>query len=295
MRVLILGGTGSIGSAVLREVVRRGHTSYAVVRSHESATKVIGLGAAPITGDIGDPSRWIATLPQVDAVVQMACDFNSPMEQVERRLLDGLLPHLALQGNQPKFIYTGGCWLFGTTGDDIATEETPLRPLHAFAWMVPHLQWTLESPGISPIVIHPAMVYEAGGGVFSRFIEDARKRRVVRVVGGEEVRWPLVHRDDLANLYLLALERGLPRRSYIGATIEGLPVGRIARAVARKFRIRKLSPEIISADLIAEELGSWARGYAIDQQMSGEKARRELGWKPLHLDPEGEIASGQGY
>jgi hypothetical protein len=70
---------------------------------------------------------------------------------------------------------------------------------------------------------------------------------------------------------------------------------RIARAVARKFQIPKLSPEIISADLIAEELGSWARGYAIDQQVSGEKARRELGWKPLHLDPESEIISWQGY
>jgi hypothetical protein len=29
----------------------------------------------------------------------------------------------------------------------------------------------------------------------------------------------------------------------------------------------------------------------MDQQLSGEKARRELGWKPVHLDPEGEIAA----
>ena len=48
---------------------------------------------------------------------------------------------------------------------------------------------------------------------------------------------------------------------------------------------------IVSADAIAAELGDWARGRAMDQQLSGEKARRELGWTPVHLDPEGEIAA----
>jgi nucleoside-diphosphate-sugar epimerase len=196
LRVLILGGTGSIGAAVLRQILRRGHTCYALVRSEKSATRVADLGALPIPGDIGEPASWIMSLPRVDAVVQMACDFNTSMEQVERRLLDGLLPHLALQRNRPKFIYTGGCWLFGRTGDNIATEESPFHPLQAFAWMVPHLERILETPGIAPIVIHPAMVYEGGGGVFGRLAEDARKRGVVRVVGGSRCvgRW-LRHRS----------------------------------------------------------------------------------------------------
>jgi hypothetical protein len=75
--------------------------------------------------------------------------------------------------------------------------------------MVPHLERILETPDIAPIVIHPAMVYE-GGGVFGRPIKDARKQGAVRVVGGEPVRWPLVHCDDLAELYVLTVEQGLP-------------------------------------------------------------------------------------
>jgi nucleoside-diphosphate-sugar epimerase len=213
------------------------------------------------------------------------------MVDVDRRLLDRLLPHLAAQPNQATFIYTGGCWLFGATGDDVANEQAPLRPLPAFAWMVPHLQRVLESEGVAPIVIHPAMVYEPGAGVFAQFVAEARKRRAIRVVGGEHVRWPLVHREDLANLYVLALERGTSRTSYIGAAIPGLPVGRIARAIAQRFGLRDHAPQIVSADAIAAELGDWARGRAMDQQLSGEKARRELGWKPVHLDPEGEIAA----
>ena len=47
---------------------------------------------------------------------------------------------------------------------------------------------------------------------------------------------------------------------------------------------------IRSADEAAAELGEWARGYAIDQRMSGDKARRELGWKPVHTDPVADVS-----
>ena len=42
--------------------------------------------------------------------------------------------------------------------DDPATEQTPFRPLPAFAWMVPQLQRVLASTEVEGIVIHPAMV-----------------------------------------------------------------------------------------------------------------------------------------
>jgi nucleoside-diphosphate-sugar epimerase len=291
VQVLILGGTGSIGAPVVRALVGRGHHVIALARSDSSATKVASLGANPLGGDIAAAERWLPALPPLDAVVHLACDFGSDMVDVDRRLLDGLLPHLAAQPNQARFIYTGGCWLFGATGNEVANEQSPFRPLQAFAWMVPHLQRVLETKGIAPIVIHPAMVYEPAAGVFAYFVAEARKRRPIRVVGGEHVRWPLVHRDDLADLYVLALERGTSRTSYIGAAIPGLPVGRIARAIAQRFGLRDHVPKIVSADAIAAELGDWARGRAMDQQLSGEKARRELGWMPVHLDPEGEIAA----
>jgi nucleoside-diphosphate-sugar epimerase len=291
VRVLVLGGTGFIGTAVLRTIVQRGHDLIALARSDGSARKLTEFGTMPLAGDIGSPERWIGMLPPLDAVIHMACDFGSTMDEVERRFLDGLLPHLAAQPRKPRLIYTGGGWLYGATGGNVATEATRFDPLPAFAWMVPHLQRVLDTKGIDPVIIHPAMVYEPDGGVFGRFVGDAIERDAVRVVGGEDVRWPLVHRDDLANLYALALESSVARTSYIGAAIGGFPVGRIARAMARRFGTRDQKPEIISADAIAAELGSWSRGYALDQQLSGDKARHELGWNPQHLDPEGEIAS----
>jgi nucleoside-diphosphate-sugar epimerase len=99
-----------------------------------------------------------------------------------------------------------------------------------------------------------------------------------------------VHSEDLAKLYVLALERAPDRSSYIGAAVEGIAVGGIARAFAKRFGTPRQAPQIVSTEAIAAELGEWASGYALDQRLSGAKSQRELGWEPKHLDPEGEIA-----
>jgi nucleoside-diphosphate-sugar epimerase len=292
LRVLVLGGTGLIGTAVVRELVARGHELFGLARSAASAATLDHIGVRSFAGDIRSPEQWVASLPRCDAVIHMACDFNTDMGAIDRHLLDRLLPALAAQQQTPRFIYTGGCWLFGATGDLVATEATSFRPLPDFAWMVPQLHRLLASPGIRGIVLHPAMVYAGERGVFHRFAHAAANGQAVPVVGSEAVRWPLVHADDLAQLYALALERGSPGESYIAAAIEGLPVGRIARAFARRYLTGHEAPLIVTAEAVAAELGEWARGYALDQRLSGEKARRELGWTPRHLDPEGEIGFG---
>jgi nucleoside-diphosphate-sugar epimerase len=291
LHILVLGGTGSIGAAVVRELIARGHAVLGLARSEASATKLAGFGATPLHGDIALPDKWTRRLPRIDAVVHAACDFDSDLGGIDRRLLDGLFTSLGAQANKPRFIYTGGCWLFGATGDDVATEETALDPLPAFAWMVPHLKRVLAAPEVDGIVIHPAMVYTADGGVFARFARDAVERNAVRVVGSETIRWPLVHSDDLAGLYARAIERAPARSIYIGAANDGVPVGRIARAFARRCGARTEDPQIISADAAAAEWGEWARGYARDQRLSGDKASHELGWRPRHLDPEDEVAA----
>jgi nucleoside-diphosphate-sugar epimerase len=290
VRVFVLGGTGSIGSPIVRELVNRGHDVWALARSDSSAAKLARAGALPVHGNIGSLERWVSGLPPVDAVIHAAGDFAPAMAEIDRLLLDRLLPALAAQPRKPRFIYTGGCWLFGASGDEVATEQTPFRPLPAFAWVVPQLRRILEAREVDGIVIHPAMVFERGGGVFSRFAREAVEADAIRIVGNEAVRWPLVHSEDLANLYILAIERAPAGSSYIGSAVEGLAVGRIARAFAKRFGTRHLEPQIVSADAIATELGEWARGYALDQQLSGARARRDLGWRPMYLDPLDEIA-----
>ena len=203
MRVFVIGGTGVIGSTVVRTLVGRGHDVSGLARSDTSAAGLAAIGAMPIAGDITAPEHWVDRLPPFDGVIHAACDFGSEMGAIDRRLLDVLLPALAARPKQPRFVYTGGGWLFGATGDAVATEESPFHPLPAFSWMVPQLQRVLVAPEVDGIVIHPAMVYAGAGGVFHRFARDAVECDAIRVVDGERVRWPLVHSEDLAALYAL--------------------------------------------------------------------------------------------
>lgn len=289
MKTLVLGGTGSIGSAVVAALVRRGHRVAGLARSDAAARRLAAMGAEPLPGDIRAPERWLPAVDRADGVVHAATDFGSDMAALDRGLMDALLPRLSANARGQALLYTGGCWLYGATGDAIATELHPFDPLPAFAWMVPALRRVLAAPGVRGIVVHPAMVFEGVEGVFARFANDARSLGRVRVVGDGRARWPLVHRHDLAELYALALERAPPGGCYNAAAIDGLPVGAIARAIARRFGADE-TPVPRAVDAAAAELGEWARGYALDQRMSGDKARRELGWRPLWREPLADLA-----
>jgi nucleoside-diphosphate-sugar epimerase len=175
MRVLVLGGTGSIGSAVVDELLRSGHEVLGLARSERAAAVLRGSGAAPLIGDIRQPESWVGKIPPVDAVVHAATDFSHDMADVDDRLLDVLLPMLGTMPCRARFIYTGGCWLYGETRGKVAKETTPFNPLPAFAWSVPMLERDLRTAEIEPLIIHPAMVYTHDGGVLSSFIEDARR------------------------------------------------------------------------------------------------------------------------
>src|SRR5229473_4735395 len=60
-------------------------------------------------------------------------------------------------------------------------SEASVSAVPDFAWMAPHLQRVLDTRGIDPIIIDPAMVYEAGGDVF-RFVDDVNEG-AIRIVG----------------------------------------------------------------------------------------------------------------
>jgi nucleoside-diphosphate-sugar epimerase len=291
LRIFVTGGTGTIGAAMVEQLVRDGHEVMALARSTQAAARLRALGAFPVAGDIRRPEDWLHDLPRLDAIVHAATDFAHDMGEVDSRLLDRLLAAAAEMG-RPRFLYTGGCWLFGATGDRIATESSPFNPPPAFAWMARNLKRVLESEEVEGMAVHPGLVVDESGGVLAGFIGEARRKRPLTVIGDPGVCWPLVHTRDLARLYALVLAHGKRGQAYIGASVEGAPVGALATAIARRLGISKPAFHVISADAAAAERGEWARGYALDQRLSSRKARRELGWAPRVADPIGALDLG---
>ncbi|MFW5807143.1 MAG: NAD-dependent epimerase/dehydratase family protein [Spirochaetota bacterium] len=122
MRVLVFGGTGSIGSAVVGELYERGHSVAILCRSDSAANRARTLGAAVLRGSIARPAGWIRRLSDADAVIHLATGFGPDAGDVDRRLLDAVFAHevsrngAAATSAAPaklRLIYTGGMWLFG--------------------------------------------------------------------------------------------------------------------------------------------------------------------------------------
>ena len=288
-RVLMLGGTGSIGSAVADQLRRRGHQVTCLARSKGAQDILRAGGFNTMHGDIRSPEQWVGCAAEFDAVISAASTWSDDEAQVGRHLTEKLLTAFSTSDANKTVIYTDGCWSYGNTGDIIATEDSPFDPLPEFAWSVQTALQVCDNRHVRGMVILPAMVYERDGGVLDQMADDARTRDRIRIVGSEEVRWPLVHRQDLAKLYALMLERGDPGASFNGAGTVSMPVGKISRTLARRFG-KPDDPEVLTVEQAMRDIGSWTAGYALDQQMSSAKAVRDLGWAPEHVDILAELS-----
>jgi nucleoside-diphosphate-sugar epimerase len=125
------------------------------------------------------------------------------------------------------------------------------------------------------VVVRPAVVYGRGGGTPGMFVSAARRKGVVRYVGDGTQRWPFVHVDDLAALYVLALDA--PTATLLTAAAgPSIPVIDIAEAAAQA---NGAETEAWPLEEAREKLGPYADALALDQQVSAERALG-LGWKP---------------
>ena len=114
-----------------------------------------------------------------------------------------------LRGSDAPFIFTSGVWVYGSAPPGrLLNEDSPTDPVATFAWR-PALESEViaaAGDGVRTVVIRPGMVYGRGGGPLNQFAAMA-EGGVPRYVGDGENHWSLVHVDDLAELYGLAVER----------------------------------------------------------------------------------------
>jgi len=80
MHVFLTGGTGTIGSAVVAELLSNGHTVLALARSEDSERALKNAGAQVLRGGIADLDVLRAGAAQADGIVSLAFgrDYSSP-------------------------------------------------------------------------------------------------------------------------------------------------------------------------------------------------------------------------
>ncbi|GAB3895379.1 NAD-dependent epimerase/dehydratase family protein [Kibdelosporangium lantanae] len=271
MQVFITGGTGYIGQATIKALTAAGHSVTALVR--DQPDRVTRLGATPVIGTLADTSVLRDAAKRADGVIHLAVARDGDAVAIDRAA------QAAMQDGPGRFVDTGGTWAYGDT-DGLIDETAPFKVLDFMAWRLANEELVLGRGGV---VVLPGLVYGDNTGLIEQFYA----RTPVPYIGTGENRWSLVHVDDIASLYVLAL-RAAPGSVYIGVGDVHPTQREVASALARRLGT---TTESVDRERAREWMGPLADAFALDQTLSSAKAETELRWRPKHDDPLGEIES----
>lgn len=287
MNVFVTGATGYIGTAVVEALRVEGHDVSGLARSVEAATRLEAAGVEVVWGSLTELSSLYRGARAADAVIHLGATGQEDQAEVDTAAVGAMLN--AVEGTGKPFIYTSGIWVLGDTGGRVADEDAPLNPARIVAWRA-EVEATMRDAaawGIRSIVVRPAVVYGRGGGTPGMFVSAARRKGVVRYVGDGSQRWPFVHVDDLASLYVLAVDA--PTATLLNAADgPSLSVLEVSEAAAQA---NGAETEPWPLDEARDKLGPYADALALDQQVSAERAIG-LGWKPSHPSVIDELRTG---
>ncbi len=279
MEVFLTGATGYIGSAVAEALQKAGHKVTGLARAPEKAKQLVTRGMRGCLGDLLKPETLAAAGRAAEGVIHTANTNDASSAQVDLDVVRAMLA--ALEGTGKPFVYTSGVWVLGATGDKIADEQTPVNPTPLVARRPATEQEVLayQSRGVRTIVIRPALVYGRAGSIPAMLTKSARETGAARYVGDGQNRWPFVDVDDLAQLYVLALEKAAPGSIYHASHGPSYRVREVAEA-ASVGAGAKGKTQAWPLDEARKAMGAFADALVLDQQVSGKKAEKELGWSP---------------
>ena len=281
MRVFVTGGTGTIGSPVVAELLGNGHTVLALARSDGSPQALAEAGAEVLRGGLADLDVLRAGVAQTDGVISLAFgrDYSSADSLAAAIAEEGAAMAALGEGligtDRPIVTVSGTPWVAGRA----STEADPLPtdgPVGGRGRSVNALL-ELASRGVRPSAVRmPRTVHNEGKGGFAGLLTDEACRSGVAGYPGDGTqRWPAVHALDAAVLFRLALESAPAGTAWHAVADEGDAVRDIAAVVGRRL---DLPLEAVPS----ESFGPFGPIFAMDQPATSAHTRAALAWQPTH-------------
>jgi nucleoside-diphosphate-sugar epimerase len=281
MHVFVTGGTGTIGTAVIAELLGHGHTVLALARSERSAQSLADAGAQPLRGGLGDLDILRTGVAQADGVISLAFgrDYSSPealaASIAEESAAMAALGQEVIGTDKPIVTVSGTPWIPGrasTEADQVPTDgPVGERGRSVIALL------ELASRGVRASAVRmPRTVHNQGQGGFAGLLTEAARRTGIAGYPGDGTqRWPAVHALDAAVLFRLALESAPAGTAWHAVADEGDAVRDIATTIGRRLGLPVQSvPE--------ETFGPFGAIFAMDQPASSTHTRHTLNWNPTH-------------
>jgi dihydroflavonol-4-reductase len=308
MRIVVTGGAGLVGRAVVRRLRERGDTVVALVRDPARTAFLIELGAELAASDLSDVPQLTTGLRGADGLIQAAGSYRIGIPAAERaamwdanvgtttRLLDA-----AAAAGTPRIVYVSTGNIYGNTHETTVDETYERNLAEGF------LSWYDETKyrahqiaeqriaGGAPIVTAlPSQVY--GPGDRTGFGEQIRLAHAGKLpyLALTGVRIGVVHADDLADGIVAALDGGRIGQRYnlsgpeaslgeVEAIAARLGGHRLPRLRLPDGLLRAMAP---LGRLVGQpNLGEVVRASSgVTYLFSSAKARAELGFKTRDIE-----------
>jgi dihydroflavonol-4-reductase len=309
VRALLTGGTGFVGAAVARALLRDGWEVRALVRPHADRRNLASLTLETATGDLADADSLQRAARGCEALFHVAADYRLGArrpEELYRTNVEGTRRVLAAarSAGVRRIVYTSSVATIGLPVDGSpGTESTPVT----LADMIGHYKRSkflaeqvareAVAAGSSVVIVNPSTPVGPGDikpTPTGQMVRDAALGRMPAYV---DTGLNIVHVDDVAAGHLLAWRHGRDGESYILGG-EDLTLREILTEVARlvdrrpprvRLPARALLPVALVAEGFARLTGGSTRitveGVRLARKrmfFSSAKAARELGyhWRP---------------
>lgn len=312
MKLLITGANGFVGKPLCVELLRRGHTTRAAVRS--SATVPEGEQAI-VVGDISGATDWTHALRDVDVVMHLAARVHvmkdtaaDPLAEFLKVNLHGTenLARQAARAGVKRLVYVSSIKVNGerTTGMQSFSESYPPAPQDFYGvskWQVEQaLRRIAQETGLEIVIVRPPLVYGPGvKGNFISLLKAIAKGIPLPLACASNTR-SLVYVGNLVDaLIVCATHPAAAGQTYIVSDGEAVStaslVDKIAHALKRRNRSFYFPPALLRA--VAAMLG---RSDQVERLfgsllVSDKKIRSELGWVPPYSLEQGLRATAEWY
>lgn len=309
MKVLVTGGTGYLGSAIVRALARGGHEPIAFARRAARA----GLPGLAIDGDVRDRRAVEDAVRGVDAV----CHTAALVSLWRRRALDfddvnvgGLETVLSVCESQriARIACTSSFLALPPMGASTPLEANDYQRTKVRAREIVR---RAVGRGLPIVTLYPGVIYGPGthteGNLIGRMVRDHLEGRLPGIIGASRI-WSYAYLEDVAAAHVRALEVGVSGEELVlaGENAPQMRVFEIVRQLTGRPLPRRIPYAAAMAAACLEEARARITGrppaitrgaiaiFRRDWPLDGSLSASRLGYRSIPLSTGLEILLRNG-
>lgn len=221
-RIFLTGGTGLIGSRLVKLLLARGDQPVVLTRRFAHARQALGTQVELVEGDPMRAGDWMAKVEECDGVLHLAGEnvfakrWSASFKQMlvdsrvvsTRNVAEALARKPRTASGEPKVLVNASAiGIYGPRGDEEITEETP--PGDDFLSRL-CVDWEkeareVEKAGVRSAQVRVGVVLDKEGGALAKLLTPF-KLFVGGPVGSGRQYMAWIHHEDMCGLFLFALD-----------------------------------------------------------------------------------------